>query len=182
MLSRIFPLHNNSQVVTDKINKELQLGQFSGPYEVSPYLHFVVSPLGVREKKTPSQYRIIHNLSYPYDETSVNAGVPKQSASVTYASISDAAKHVVGMGQHCFLAKTDIKSAFRIVPVHPKDRHLLGFRWQGHLYFDNCLPIGCSSSCRIFETFSSSLEWIITRRLPLVKVVHVQDDFLFIAS
>ena len=170
------------QVVDNKIRKELQLGRFSGPYHVSPYQHFIISPLGVREKKTPGEYRIIHNLSFPYDETSVNAAVPRQCASVTYASITDAAKHVVDMGRHCFLAKTDIKSAFRIIPVHPRDRHLLGFKWQGLLYFDNCLPMGCSSSCRIFETFSSSLEWIITQRLPSVRVVHVLDDFLFIAS
>ena len=42
--------------------------------------------------------------------------------------------------------------------------------------------MGCSSSCRIFETFSTSLEWIIAQRLPKVRVLHVLDDFLFIAS
>jgi len=42
--------------------------------------------------------------------------------------------------------------------------------------------MGCSSSCRIFETFSSSLEWIISKRLKKVRVIHVLDDFLFIAS
>ena len=169
-------------VIHAKIIKELQLGRFSGPYDVSPYDDYVVSPLGVREKKTPGEFRIIHNLSYPYDDTSVNAAVPRHCATVNYASIADAAKHVVEMGQHCFLAKTDVKSAFRIIPVHPDDRHLLGFRWQGLLYFDNCLPMGCSSSCRIFETFSTSLEWIISQRLHHVRVVHVLDDFLFIAS
>ena len=41
--------------------------------------------------------------------------------------------------------------------------------------------MGCSSSCAIFEAFSTSLEWIIQRRLPRVSVLHILDDFLFIS-
>ena len=41
--------------------------------------------------------------------------------------------------------------------------------------------MGCSSSCSIFETFSTSLEWIIQSRMKHVTVLHILDDFLFIA-
>ena len=61
-------------------------------------------------------------------------------------------------GRGSTLAKTDIKSAFRIIPVHPSNYQLLGFKWKGNWYVDHCLPMGCSSSCRIFEEFSCSLE------------------------
>ena len=80
------------------------------------------------------------------------------------------------------MAKSDIKSAFRIIPIHPTDRHLLGMKWMDEYYFDNCLPMGCSSSCNIFETFSTSLEWIVRKHCPGVGIVHVLDDFLFVTE
>ena len=69
---------------------------------------------------------------------------------------------------------------FAFIPVHPDDRHLLGFKWRDQFYFDNCLPMGCSSSCQIFEAFSTGLHWIASKLLPTVGIVHVLDDFLFV--
>ena len=175
--ARILP-----QIIEEKINKENSLGRFSGPYEIPPYDNFIISPLGLREKKVPGEYRVIHNLSYPYDETSVNANIPREEATVQYASIVDAIQIINKFGRNCYLAKTDIKSAFRIIPVHPEDRHLLGFKWKGNYYFDNCLPMGCSSSCQLFECFSTALEWIVSNYLPKVGIIHVLDDFLFVTE
>ena len=39
------------------------------------------------------------------------------------------------LGSGCFLAKTDIKSAFRIIPIKPSDYDLLGIFWQGQYYY-----------------------------------------------
>ena len=169
-------------VVDTKLGKDLKLGRYSGPFISSPFKDFKISPLGVREKKTPGKFRLIHNLSYPYDETSVNSSIPKDCATVKYATIVDAIQLINYYGKNCFMAKTDVESAFRIIPVHPMDRHLLGFKWKNSFYFDNCLPMGCSSSCQLFELFSTSLEWIIFQRLTGVGVIHVLDDFFFVAS
>ena len=59
-----------------------------------------------------------------------------------------------------FLAKTDIKIAFRIIPILPRDYDLLGFFWQGKYYYDRVMPMGCASSCRTFEMFSTAIEWV----------------------
>ena len=48
-------------------------------------------------------------------------------------------------------AKVDIASAFRIIPVSPLDRPLLGFQWKGKFFMDAVLPMGVSSACAIFE-------------------------------
>ena len=77
--------------------------------------------------------------------------------------------------------KVDIESAFRIIPVSPVDRPLLGFQWKGKFYMDAVLPMGCASSCSIFESFSTSLEWVARHKLGATAVVHVIDDFLFLA-
>lgn len=80
------------------------------------------------------------------------------------------------------MAKTDTKSAFRIIPIHPDDHPLLGMKWENLYYYDRCLPMGCSSSCAIFEAFSTALEWIAIHRLGASSVLHILDDFLFIAK
>ena len=80
------------------------------------------------------------------------------------------------------MAKTDIKSAFCIIPIHPDDYHLQGMTWNNSYFFDRCLPMGCSSSCAIFEAFSTALEWLAKHCLCASGVLHILDDFLFIAT
>ena len=82
----------------------------------------------------------------------------------------------------CFMAKTDVKSAFRIIPIHPNDYPLLAMKWENLYYFDRCLPMGCSFSCALFEAFSTALEWLALHRLGASGVLHILDDFLFIAE
>ena len=79
------------------------------------------------------------------------------------------------------MAKTDVKSAFRIIPIHTTDYSLLGMKWDHMYYFDRCLAMGLRSSCAIFEAFSKSLEWISIHLLRACSVLHILDDFLFIA-
>ena len=40
---------------------------------------------------------------------------------------------------------------------------------------------GCSSSCNIFETFSTALEWIASTKLQASAVIHILGNFLFLA-
>ena len=79
-----------------------------------------------------------------------------------------------------YLAKTDIKIAFRMLPVNPQDYHLLGMKWKGQYYYDKCMPMGCSSSCKTFEAFSTAIEWIAQDKLGIGNLLHLLDDFLLI--
>ena len=157
-----------------------QQAEIVGPFDVPPFDPFRVFPLGIIPKKFQGEFRLIHHLFYPA-ESSVNDGIPKQLATVRYATIDDAIRLIKLLGKGCFLSKTYIKSAFRIIPVSPNDFPLLGIEWQGKFYFDKCLPMGCSSPCNISETFSSALEWIAMNKLNASAVIHILDDFLFIA-
>ena len=44
------------------------------------------------------------------------------------------------------MAKIDIKQAYRIIPVHPDDHHLLAVQWKGELYVDSDLPFALRSA------------------------------------
>jgi hypothetical protein len=65
----------------------------------------------------------------------------------TNNSIDTVIKLIKHFGRHCLMAKCDIEDAFRLVPIHPTDYHLLGFTWNNLYYYDRCLPMGASSSC-----------------------------------
>jgi len=80
------------------------------------------------------------------------------------------------------MAKTDISEAFRLIPLHPSNYNLTGFKWKGCYYYDKCLPMGAASSCNIFERVSDALVFIMINCFGLPNVVKVLDDFLFVAS
>ena len=169
------------EVLSAKLDKEWSAGRIVGPFSSPPFANFVSSPLGVVPKKTPGEFRIIHHLSYP-DGSSVNDFIPSEKSTVHYASISDAIAMIKSIGRGSYMCKTDIKSAFRIIPIHPDDYHLLGMKWNNSHFFDRCLSMGCSSSCAIFEAFSTSMEWLAKHFLGASGVLHILDDFLFIAE
>ncbi|XP_077864608.1 uncharacterized protein LOC144350126 [Saccoglossus kowalevskii] len=150
---------NNPDIVWDMLQTEVQTGKVAGLFQAPPFNNLRIFPLGLMPKKQPNKFCLIHHLYCPSD-SSINDGIPVELATVQYANIDDAVKIIRDLGLGCFLAKTNIKSAFRIIPVAPHDHCLLGFRWDDHFFFDRCLPMGCSTSCRIFEHFSSALEWI----------------------
>jgi len=85
-------INKNEDVVWEKILQEITLGRVAGPFEEPPFAPFQVSPLDVREKRTPGKFRLIHNLSYPYDHTSVNSCIADNDKTVAYANICDAVR------------------------------------------------------------------------------------------
>ena len=109
--------------MTEKLSKELTACRIVGPFDVPPFDPFRVSPLGIIPK------RLIHHLSYPAG-SSVNDGIRKELATVRYATIDDAICLIKSLGKGCFLAKTHIKSAFRIIFVSPNDFPLLKLFYQ----------------------------------------------------
>ena len=173
-------IDQNLDIVTQKINKELQLNRIAGPFSSPPFPNFKCSPLALRPKQQPGKYRLLHNLSYPYDENSVNRNIPHSAAIVKYQTLQDAIHLIHRHSPNPYLAKSDIADAFRLVPVHSSQHHLLGFSFKGSYYYDTMLPMGAATSCNIFETISDSIQWILANKYYLTSCVKVLDDFLFV--
>ena len=76
--------------------------------------------------------------------------------------------------------KTDIESAFRLVPIHPDDYKLLGMCREGKYYYDKVLPFGLRSAPSISNTLSDSVEWILLNKCKISFVCHILDDFRLI--
>ncbi len=158
-LKKLTAASQNPQAVDKKLGQQLAANRLAGPFPSPPFQPFCVSPLGLVPKRAPGDFRLIHQLSFPKG-WSVNDGIASENTCVQYATVADAICLIKCAGPGCFMAKTDIKSAFRIIPIHPSARPLLGMEWRGLYYYDRCIPMGCSSSCKTFEIFSTSIEWI----------------------
>jgi len=161
--------------------KERQSGRIQGPFSYPPFSNLRVSPLGVLPKKAPGEFRMIHHLSFPYGD-SINTFIPSEFSTVKYATVDDAINFIKFLGRGWVLAKTDVRSAFRIIPLHPSDYPLLGLQWRVQWYYDRCLPMGCSSSSKTFESLSTAMEWIARNKLGIPHILHILDDFLIIGE
>ena len=137
--------------------------------------------MGVVPKKALGEYRLIRHLSLPSGD-SVNDGIAPEHTLVSCARVDDAVTMIKRLGRGSFLAKTDIKCAFRIIPIRPSDCDLLGTFWQGKYNYDRAMPMGCASSCRTFEMFSTALEWVAKKHLMITHLIHILDDYLMAAS
>ena len=98
------------------------------------------------------------------------------ACSLAYASIDDAAATIVRLGRFTELAKLDIASAYRVVPVHPDDRLLLGMRWKGEVFVDSALPFGLRSAPKVFTAVADGLEWILRTRGRISPVLPLSWD------
>ena len=156
--------------------EETKLGRVAGPFEHMPFENLIVSPIGLVPKSSPGEYRLIFDLSYP-DGFSINSGIAKEDSSVSYTRFDEVVHMVQHEGKGAYLIKVDIKSAFRLLPIHPHDFPLLGMEYQGNFFVDKCLPFGLSLSCALFEKFSSFLEWHIRQVTGSNLMIHYLDDF-----
>jgi hypothetical protein len=169
------------EAVQQKIEKELHKGHIDGPFKEPPFKQMFISPLSLRQKSDKG-WRLLHDLSYPYNDTSVNSSIPDKYKHVKYASIQDAITSIQTIGKNTYMAKTDIASAFTLVPIHPSDYHLLCFKWEEQFYYYKTLPQGAASSCFIFERIATALQWILQYKFGIKHVVHYLDDFLFLGK
>ncbi|XP_063049791.1 uncharacterized protein LOC134444394 [Engraulis encrasicolus] len=125
---------------------------------------------------------LIIDLSAPHGKAvpSINSLIPHDDFSLHYHSVDGAVQLIKEAGPHCQLAKADITSAFKVMPLNPAFWHLFGVRWHGKLYFAVRLTFGCRSSPKIFDTLSESLCWILQNNYDIKLLVHLLDDFLVV--
>ncbi|XP_072025655.1 uncharacterized protein [Amphiura filiformis] len=177
-LKSVADLHDK---VLEKIDKEVRLGRIAGPFKQRPLSNLIVSPVGLVPKAEPGKYRMIQHLSYP-DEGSINDGIDRAYCAVEYTKFDVAVNVVVRVGKGAMMAKADIESAFRLLPVHPDDFGLLGMKIGDDYYVDKALPMGASCSPALFETFSTFLEWAAKSAAATENIVHFADDFLLVSE
>lgn len=164
--------------VTKAIASEVARGHTAGPFVAPPCSPFRCNPLGARDKPDGS-VRLILDLSQPHG-LSVNDHINRDEYTLQYISLDDAIAALYSAGPHrALMAKADLKHAFRLIPVHPNQRWLLGFCWDGQYYHDLRLPFGLRSACSIFNELAEVLCHALQFHAANELVYHYLDDFFF---
>ena len=169
----------HADVVSSYLAEELRLGRIAsaGSAQQAEALGIHCNPFGVIPKRgRPGKWRLIVNLSAP-EGHSVNDGIVKELASLSYVTVEAIAARVLTLGRGTLMAKMDIKHAYRNIPVHPQDRPLLGMLWEGQVFLDATLPFGLRSAPLIFTVVADALQWMMEQRGGS-NMAHYIDDFI----
>ena len=161
--------------VTVAVALVVSRGYTAGPFVRPPFRLFHCSPLGAAVKPDGS-VRLVLDLSSPRG-ASVNSGISREEFAVRYTFVDAAVDIVRRLGRDAFMAKADIRHAFRLCPVRPADWPLLCYTWAGRVYVDLRLPFGARSSPFIFTQFAEALHWIAVHVRGCLHVLHYLDDY-----
>ena len=177
-MSNMLSATEQAEVVRAYLDKEVALGRVVGPVSLQAApANAQISPFGVIPKSSqPGKWRLILDLSSP-EGCSVNSGIEPELCSLQYLRMDDVVRRIAALGRGTQLAKMDIESAYRIVPVQPGDRPLLGMRWKGEVFFDTRLPFGLRSAQKIFSALANALQWALQVQ-GVSWVAHYLDDFI----
>ena len=169
---------HHAHIVDAYLANEVSLGRVAGPFASPPFPRLHISSFGVIPKKgQPGKWRLIVDLSSP-GGASVNDGIDPQDFSLQYIKVDQVIRMVSRYGPGALMAKFDVESAYRNIPVHPDDRFLLGMRWRGQFYVDLSLPFGLRSAPFIFNSVADMVEWILLHKHRLSDLLHYLDDFI----
>ena len=167
------------EVTANELRKEIELGRILGPYATPPLRGFKSSPRGL--KLEPTKSRPISQCNLP-EGASVNDGIAK-AEHIQLTRAQDMERKITQTyartGQ-VWMAKADIKAAYRTMMVRPEDWHLQGIKWNGQYFIDTRMSFGCRSSVDQWLRFSDALAWALLRWG--VHALHYVDDFIFIAG
>ena len=172
--------HQHPDVISANLQKEIKLGRVAGPFPSAPLPNFQCHPVGVVPKKHSSDWCTIYHLSYPEGD-SINYYIPKDPYSLQYVQVDNAIRILKALGPGAFMSKTDLKSPFHLIRIHPSDWNLVGIYWQSQYYVYLYLPFGLRSAPYIFNHLSDALEWILKHNYGLKNVIYILNYF-FVAE
>ena len=89
--------NDHPEIVQHKLLTEINLGRVAGPFHDKPISTLRISPIGLVEKKTPGEFRLIHHLLFPEGD-SVKDFIDPDLCSMQYTSFDEAVHMIQDMG------------------------------------------------------------------------------------
>lgn len=160
---------------TKQVKKELECGN----YIICDKPPKIISPMAAIPKPD-GDVRLIHDCSRPVGHA-VNDYCSSDWGQ-KFSRIDDAAAL---MSEGCYLAKVDLKSAYRSVKISQNSQTVTGFQWNFNgrtIYMkDTKLPFGAKLSVGIFHRLTQAVKRMMARK-GYDQIIVYLDDFLIIAE
>ena len=183
--------------ITEWIIKNIEKKAIWGPFDPddsnlpSELRNFRVSPVGCVRKgihfnipDEDKEWRVIHHLSHPRNDVSVNSVTLKEWSTVSYVSFREVVSMVNRLGPDALLWTVDAKDAYLRVPIKKRCMKLMCFIWGGKLFAFTSLSFGLTSAPRIYTLFADHVLSVAEQSFPGLwiwnghrYVFHYIDDF-----
>ena len=138
---------SNYRSVTDstvrpKVERQILTEIEQGNYVITSEKPTIVTALGAIPKPDSNDIRLIHDCSRP-DSTRLNS-----YADCEHFSYETVDKVTANIKQGAFMAKIDLKSAYRHAPLHPSNYKATGLKWKFNNLdlYDTKPPFGAKRS------------------------------------
>ena len=167
--------------IRNKVENQIRDEIRNGNYVITQTKPTIVSALGAIPKPDSDKIRLIHDCSRP-KHLNVNSYATTQHFS--YVTVEQAVSQIK---PNAYLAKIDLKHAYRHVPIHPSNFNATGLAWKfsgdNHItyLYDNKLPFGASKSPEVFHRLTQAVTRMMARR-GFHTILAYLDDFLIIGD
>ena len=167
------------EFIRQQRDEEVELGRWSEPFgtELLPGMH--ASPITAVPKSTPGKFRlIIDQSSGPH---ALNSTIPKSQVKVKLDNIHDLGTMLIAVrkehpGRRIILFKSDVKSAYRQLPIHPFWQMKQVVTIDGQRHIDRCNTFGNRGGGWIWDSFASLVNWIGIEKKNISGLLGYVDD------
>ena len=141
----------------------------------------MVSALGVIAKPNSTEVRLIHDCSRPHGHA-VNDYITARL--LKFQTLDDAIR---ALRPHYYMAKIDLRHAYRSVPIRPANFQATGCKWRftgddfNTFFLDMHLLFGAKCSPEIFLRLMQAV-WRMMARRGFRDMIVCLDDFLVISA
>jgi hypothetical protein len=168
--------------VREQRDEEIKLRRWSQSFGSQLLPGMYSSPIGVVPKPHSDKLRLVNDHSQePY---SPNSMITNTNPSFPLDTIDDlvgvllAARRDHGKNRQLVLWKSDVKSAYRLMPMHPLWQIRQIVTVDGEHYVDRCNTFGSRAGGWVWASFISLVLWIAIKVKKIDDILgYVDDDF-----
>jgi hypothetical protein len=157
---------------------EMDLERYSKAFDkLKPGMH--ASPISAVPKSTPGKFRLVNDQSRgPH---SLNSTIEKSQVKVKLDTVHDLGKKLLAVRKKhpkrkLCLWKSDVKSAYRQLPVHPLWQIKQAVPVDGQFHIDRCNSFGNRGGGWNWDRFISLVNWIGIEKKGVSDLLGYVDD------
>ena len=168
-----------AKFIQQQRNEEVELGRWSKPFGQKLLPGMYASPIGAVPKSTPGKFRLIIDQSCgPH---ALNSTIQKSQVKVKLDGVHELGTALLSVrkdhpDRKLTLFKSDVKSAYRQLPMHPlwQIKQVVSIDDQRHV--DRCNTFGNRGGGWNWNAFSSLVNWIGTEKKNIPDLLGYVDD------
>jgi len=170
-----------SKFIREQRDEEVKLNRWSKPFGQKLLPGMYSAPISAVPKRS-GKFRLINDQSW--GPNSLNSMIPKSKVNIPLDGIDHlgsaliAVRKKIGPNRKLVAFKSDVKSAYRLMPMHPLWQIRQAVNVDGKYHIDRCNTFGNRAGGWIFGSFMSLVLWIATEVKGLPDLFgYVDDDF-----